>query len=64
MSPPYRWNSSESGAQTSVQMDQGSSPRTLRRSWHEVSRSMVEDLFIVRFNSFRFDSFNSKDVSD
>lgn len=30
VSPPYRWDSSESAAQTSVQMDQGHSPRTLR----------------------------------
>lgn len=29
VSPPYRWDSSESAAQTSVQMDQGRSPRTL-----------------------------------
>lgn len=30
VSPPYRWDSSESAAQTSVQMDQGHSPTTLR----------------------------------
>lgn len=31
VSPPYRWESSETAAQTSVQMDEGHSPRTLRR---------------------------------
>ena len=29
VSPPYRWDSSESAAQTSVQTDRGRSPRTL-----------------------------------
>lgn len=39
VSPPHRWDSSESAAQTSVQMDQGRAPRTLRglgmsAAWH------------------------------